>query len=229
MSAASRPRRLMRVAAWRSGRKLSKVGLGSGSPAQHGTLLAIFALGAAALLSFAADGTRDAIAERAAEDLRKSLAQVVPDAVYDNNLAEDYVNVTDREIGAFPVHQARRGDDVIAAAFEVVGQGYSGAIRVLVGIDREGRLLGVRVLAHTETPGLGDKIEAARSDWILSFDGLSLGDPPQDQWKVKKDGGRFDQFAGATITPRAVVAAIVESLKLFHRNKAAILNTAEAG
>ena len=108
-------------------------------------------------------------------------------------------------------------------AFQMIAKGYGGDIRLLLGVDADGRLLGVRVLSHAETPGLGDKIETAKSGWALGFDGLSLGNPPVDRWKVKKDGGRFDQFSGATITPRAVVAAVRRGLEFFARQKAVIL------
>ena len=93
----------------------------------------------------------------------------------------------------------------------------------MLGIDADGRLLGVRVLAHHETPGLGDKIESKKNDWILRFTGLSLGNPPPERWKVKKDGGQFDQFAGATITPRGVVRAIRSGLDFFAANKASLI------
>jgi electron transport complex protein RnfG len=94
---------------------------------------------------------------------------------------------------------------------------------VLLGIDENGKLLGVRVLLHTETPGLGDKIEVNKSDWITRFAGKSLGDPPEAQWAVKKDGGPFDQFAGATITPRAVVNSIRDGLRLFAAQRKTLL------
>jgi electron transport complex protein RnfG len=96
-------------------------------------------------------------------------------------------------------------------------------VLVLVGIDRTGMLLGARVLKHNETPGLGDKIDLAKSPWILSFDGLSLATLPAAQWAVKKDGGVFDQMAGATITPRAVVKAVKEGLDFFAAHRAEIL------
>jgi len=108
-------------------------------------------------------------------------------------------------------------------AFETARKGYSGEIRLLLGIDENGKLLGVRVLKHTETPGLGDKIEVNRSDWITRFNGLSLGNPPEAQWAVKKDGGPFDQFAGATITPRAVVNGIRDGLRLFAAHRKTLL------
>jgi len=111
-------------------------------------------------------------------------------------------------------------------AFETVGQGYGGAIRVLLGVDKDGRILGARVLAHTETPGLGDKIEVDRDDWILDFDGKSLGEPPPERWAVKKDGGDFDQFSGATITPRAVVKSVKQGLELFAAHRDALTASA---
>jgi electron transport complex protein RnfG len=112
---------------------------------------------------------------------------------------------------------------VTGVAVEVSRKGYSGEIKVLLGIDENGKLLGVRVLKHTETPGLGDKIEVGRSDWITRFTGKSLGDPPDAQWAVRKDGGPFDQFAGATITPRALVNAIRDGLRLFAARRKTLL------
>lgn len=102
-------------------------------------------------------------------------------------------------------------------------RGYSGEILVLMAVDVDGKMLGARVLKHTETPGLGDKIEVAKDKWILSFNGKSLGEPPADKWGVKKDGGVFDQFAGATITPRAVVKAVKGGMLFFSEHKAEIL------
>ena len=104
----------------------------------------------------------------------------------------------------------------------VAPEGYGGGIRLLVAINYDGTLAGVRVLSHHETPGLGDKIEAERSDWILQFEGLSLENPAPRNWRVKKDGGRFDQFTGATITPRAVVAAVYDALVYFEAHREAL-------
>jgi electron transport complex protein RnfG len=97
----------------------------------------------------------------------------------------------------------------------VAPNGYSGAIRLLAAIRPDGTLAGVRVLEHRETPGLGDAIEARRSNWILGFEGRSLGNPEPLRWKVRRDGGDFDQFAGATVTPRAVVQSVYEALVFF--------------
>ncbi|MGB5830666.1 MAG: electron transport complex subunit RsxG [Thiohalocapsa sp.] len=185
-------------------------------------LLGGFALVAAAMLVMGDIATRETIAERKAEDLLASLAQVIPAAMHDNDLLANALrlNVPDDEASEpLIVYRALQGLDAKAVAFEAVGQGYAGPIRVLLGIGADGRVLGVRVLAHTETPGLGDKIEAARGDWIRSFDGRSLTDPDAAGWAVKKDGGIYDQFSGATITPRAVVKAVKSGLEMFETHR----------
>ena len=121
------------------------------------------------------------------------------------------------------VYRARQGTQSVAVLFPVVApDGYSGDIRLLVGIQANGELAGVRVLNHRETPGLGDAIETRRSDWIKQFAGLSLNAPPASAWKVRKDGGEFDQFAGATITPRAVIKAVRKALVFFEQNQATL-------
>src|SRR5690625_7737958 len=96
----------------------------------------------------------------------------------------------------------------------VAPDGYSGAISMLVGVTRDGTLAGVRVLAHRETPGLGDKLELSRDDWCLSFDGRALGQPPAERWAAREDGGDFDQFTGATIPRRAVVRKVLRALEV---------------
>jgi len=188
----------------------------------HALVLGGFSLAATLLLALAHTFTREPIAARALEDLRQSLAQVIPQAIHDNNPAADVLDLP--QPGApLRVYRARRAGRVTGVAFETHGRGYSGDIRVLLGVAADGRLLGVRVLQHAETPGLGDKIEVGRSDWITRFNGLSLGQPPEAQWAVKKDGGQFDQFAGATITPRAVVSSVREGLRLFAAQRHALL------
>ncbi|WP_158611701.1 RnfABCDGE type electron transport complex subunit G [Guyparkeria sp. SCN-R1] len=115
--------------------------------------------------------------------------------------------------------RARQDDEVVAVAIPVVThRGYSGDIRLLVGVTAEGELTGVRVLEQRETPGLGDKIKADKTDWIQGFSGRRLGDPPADDWAVKKDGGIFDQFTGATVSPRAVVGAVKDVLEYVDRH-----------
>lgn len=184
----------------------------------HAAVLGGFSMAAAVLLVGGNLLTADEIRQRAIEDLQASLTQVIPAAIHDNNPVADSISV-----GGTTIYRALKDGAVTGVAFESVGQGYAGEIRVIMGVDAEGRILGVRVVKHAETPGLGDKIEEKRSDWILRFAGLSLGDPPEDKWKVRKDGGPFDQFSGATITPRAVVNAVRDGLKFFAANRDRIL------
>jgi Na+-translocating ferredoxin:NAD+ oxidoreductase subunit G len=137
---------------------------------------------------------------------------------------EDVVLVRDPELlgtpGQVSVYRARqRGRPVAVVISPVAPVGYSGPIRLLVGILADGTLSGVRVVSHRETPGLGDKVELERDDWILGFDGRSLGDPPVSRWAVRRDGGVFDQFTGATVTPRAVVRAVRDALVYFEAHR----------
>ena len=122
------------------------------------------------------------------------------------------------------VYRALNKNQVTGVAYQVTGAGYAGTIEIIMGVDARGEMLGARVLSHAETPGLGDKIEPAKNDWILGFTGLSLVKPDESRWKVKKDGGDFDQFSGATITPRAVVGAIKEGLVFFRDHQDALLS-----
>jgi electron transport complex protein RnfG len=186
-------------------------------------LLGLVTLVAAALLVVADRLTREPIALRQAEDLKASLAQVVPESLHDNDLVADALTIEPAQGAPVRVYRGLRDGAVTAVAFQVTGQGYGGAIQVILGLDPQGRMLGARVLSHKETPGLGDKIEVAKDGWILAFDGRSLGDPPEDRWAVKKDGGDFDQFSGATITPRGVVRAIKGGLLLFAAHRDTLL------
>ena len=189
---------------------------------KHAVVLGGFSLAATLLLALAYGLTKEPIQQSALEDLRHSLEQVIPVGSYDNNPAADTIQL---QIDGKPllVYRASKAKHVTGVAFETSRKGYSGEIRLLLGVDENGKLLGVRVLSHTETPGLGDKIEVTRTDWITRFTGLSLGNPPEAQWAVKKDGGPFDQFAGATITPRAVVNGIRDGLRLFAANRKTLL------
>ena len=183
---------------------------------------------AAGLLVVADRLTRAPIAQRHAEDMNASLAQVIPANLHDNDLLANTLTLKDAEGASVQVYRALSAGQVTALAFQVEGRGYAGEIDVLLGLDADGRILGARVLSHKETPGLGDKIEVAKDDWILAFDGLSLGDPPPERWAVKKDGGDFDQFSGATITPRAVVRALKGGLEFFAANRTALTAPAVA-
>jgi electron transport complex protein RnfG len=135
----------------------------------------------------------------------------------DNDMVTDLIRVREPALlgGAeTTVYRGRKdGQPVALVLTPVAPDGYSGPIRLLVAVHRDGSLGGVRVLSHKETPGLGDRIEEEKSDWILGFSGRSLQDPAPSEWKVKKDGGAFDQFTGATITPRAIVKAVRKTLE----------------
>ena len=184
-------------------------------------LLGAVAMLAGAALTFGHMQTADDIAARLAEDRLASLEQVVPAELHDNDMVKDAVTIPVGETEPKTFFRAMRDGKVTAVAYEMIGQGYGGAIRILMSVDANGTILGVRVLTHSETPGLGDKIEVKKTHWILGFNGRSLGNPDESGWHVKKDGGVFDQFTGATITPRAVVKTIHAGLQLFaaHRDE----------
>lgn len=184
-------------------------------------LLGIVALVASAALAMAAGSTGEAIAAAEAKDLRDSLAEVLPAGLADNDFLKDTLAI-DKAGKPVTIYRARHAGAVKAAVFQVAERGYAGEINILMAVDAEGHTLGVRVLKHTETPGLGDKIEVKKDPWVKAFDGKSLGDPPPERWGVKKDGGVFDQFAGATITPRAVVKAVKGGLDFFAEHRTEI-------
>lgn len=185
-----------------------------------GLRLALFAAVAAAVLGVMRTLTAEPIAQARAQRLLQTLSEVLPGVAYDNDLVHDRIVRETSALGRIMVYRARKhGQPAALALLVTTPDGYSGDIELLVGIridEHSGaRISGVRVITHRETPGLGDKIELRHGDWIRSFDDRSLDDPPAAGWAVRKDGGRFDQFTGATITPRAVVAAVRRSLEYF--------------
>lgn len=190
-------------------------------------LMGIVALIVCSLLLLMNNLTAQPIADRQREDLTKLLDQVLPASAYDNQPLDEKYQIT-IEGQAFAFYRAKLKGKVSAIVLFTQSAGYSGDISLLVAITADGALSGVRVLSHTETPGLGDKIELAKSDWILSFNGLSLGNPDKTGWAVKKDGGQFDAFTGATITPRAVVKGIYITLEQFKNNQDFFLLTDKA-
>jgi electron transport complex protein RnfG len=189
----------------------------------HGVILGLFCLGFGLVLAVTNSITEKDIAARALEDKLNSLSQVVPDSIHDNKLVDNVINMKNKLDKEITVYRATKDGKITGLAYEIYGSGYAGEIKLMLGVDAQGKILGVRVLAHKETPGLGDKIEVKKTDWILRFTDLSFGNPPVEKWKVKKDGGQFDQFAGATITPRGVVRAIKEGLEFFDAHKAQLL------
>ncbi len=180
----------------------------------QGASLAAVALVSGTALALAYQNAAPRIVEAQARKTEAALAEVLPAGSFDNALMADTVEVHDADGRALTVYRARKAGAVTAVVFAMEGKGYSGTIKLVMGVDLAGRLTGVRVTGHTETPGLGDKIEIAKHPWVRSFDGKTLDDPAPARWAVKKDGGVFDQFAGATITPRAVVATVRRGLEL---------------
>lgn len=179
---------------------------------KHGTTLAVFAAVTTGLTAVVYQLTKTTIAHQAALQQKALLDQVVPPEHYDNDMQSECRVVSDPALGNGAPHHlylARKNGQLVAAALETTApDGYSGAIQLLVGADFNGTVLGTRVIEHHETPGLGDKIELRISDWISFFSGKKIDGPDDTRWAVKKDGGMFDQFTGATITPRAVVNAV---------------------
>jgi len=190
-----------------------------------GAMLAAFALVAALLVALTYESTIDQIAENERQALLKSLHILVPEESHDNDIFTDLIQVRAEELASkkFPfisVYRARMGTIPVAAILEVISpEGYSGNIKFLVAIKYNGQIGGVRVISHRETPGLGDGIEARKSDWIQNFNQKSLEKTPLRQWQVKKDGGQFDQLTGATITSRAVVKTTRKALEYFDIHK----------
>ncbi len=167
--------------------------------------------------------TKEPILIRHQEDLQNSLAEVIPADYYNNNLVENPLQLVPPGGKSITFYRGTKNNRINALAWEISGQGYAGKMRFILAVDNSGNILGIRVLSHTETPGLGDKMEVEKDDWILKFNGLSLDKLPQEQWQVKKDGGHFDAFTGATITPRGIIKAIVDALKFFRKNQTELL------
>ncbi len=190
----------------------------------HGALLGGFSMLAAALLILGNISTRDAIAERQKEDVLASLSQVIPDQLHDNDLLKDTLNLDGPNHKPVTIYQSIKAGEVTAVAYTVTGQGYAGEIKILMSVKQNNEIGGVRILSHAETPGLGDKIELNKSQWVLNFNGRSFDKLPASNWKVKKDGGVFDQFSGATITPRGVVKAVRTGLDFFAQHKSELLH-----
>ena len=184
-----------------------------------GIVLFLFAVAGAGLVALVHQQTEARIIANERLALLKQLNALVPAQSIDNDIVSDITTVSapDR-LGAkeTQVYLGRKDGKPVAAVFtSIVPDGYSGPIKLLVAVRVDGSLGGVRVISHKETPGLGDKVEERKSDWIYSFDNKSLVNPPSSQWKVKRDGGVFDQFTGATVTPRSIVHAVKNTLIYF--------------
>ena len=186
-------------------------------------LMLVAALGAA-LVGLTFNKTKDAIKHNEELTLLRKLNNIIPADIYDNDLLldtivikPDYLLNTREDSLAY---RARKGNKNVAVVFtSIAPNGYNGSIQLLVGVKADGTLSGVRVIKHRETPGLGDVVDISRSNWILGFNNKSLSNPNENGWKVKRDGGVFDQFTGATITPRAVVKAVHNALLYFDQHQ----------
>lgn len=195
---------------------------------RSGVVLGLFAVATVAFIAVTEATTAGTRAENARQAALKNLYEILPPETHDNNLLADTVMLP---AGGLPGNEHERPARIALRDGNVVGvvlpatapDGYNGRIRLLVGVRPDGTLLGVRVTGHRETPGLGDKVETRKSDWITRFTGLSLQQPAPLRWKVRKDGGEFDQFTGATITPRAVVSAVYRTLRHFEAHGEEIL------
>ena len=195
-----------------------------------GILLFLFALTGTVLVSFTFDQTAERIRANERATLLRNLHKIIPEQAHDNDLFKDSTLALNPTLlgnkNPVRIYRARKQGEPVAAILAVIApDGYSGNIHLLVGINYKGNITGVRVIKHRETPGLGDRIEEGKSGWVLSFNNRSLQDPPTKKWHVKKDGGYFDQFTGATITPRAIVKAVHNALIYYKYNRDKIFET----
>jgi electron transport complex protein RnfG len=197
-------------------------------------LVALVASGAGVLVTTSHELSKDRIAENERARLLASLNSVLDPALQDRGLVPTRLTVTDAELlgTSAPIDvfvATEDGRPAAAILTPIAPDGYNAPIRLLVGLSPTGVLTGVRVVAHRETPGLGDLIEIRKSNWIRQFDGKSLGDPPIELWAVKKDDGAFDSITGATVTPRAVVKAVRNALLYFERHRDELFAAAAGG
>ena len=195
--------------------------------------LGLFALITAALLAFTDLKTKEPIAEAKREVAKRALLEIVPLERHNNDLLVDTLEVPAAYwptlgIKGGNINIARKGNELVAVIIPTVApDGYGGDIHMIVGINVDGTIAGVRVTSHKETPGLGDKVDLNKHNWILGFNGKSLTNPKLKDWKVKKDKGSFDQFTGATITPRAVVQQVLKTLQYYKEDQQRLLKAAQ--
>ena len=196
-----------------------------------GTVLALFAAVTSIAIGWTYLSTKSQIDFEVRRAEARQLLEIFPSDTHDNELVDDTFTI-DAETPLLGIREARQGyrarlnGDVIGVILPTTARdGYSGDILALVGIRRDGTVAGIRVVAHRETPGLGDKVDIRKSDWVTDFNQRSLADPALPGWNVKKDGGVFDQFTGATVTPRAVILATRRALEYANLHTATLFET----
>jgi len=187
-------------------------------------VMIIFGVFFSTILEFVYTNANPIIIKSEAEAKERLLLQVISKDIYNNDLINSFIKIKPNQRlknnVTIKAYIAKKDSKVTAVILETrAPNGYSGEIKILVGIDTKGYILGTRVVKHQETPGLGDYIDVTKSDWINIFTYSSLKNTSQSEWAVKKDQGKFDYVSGATITARAVVNAINESLNFFKENK----------
>lgn len=199
-------------------------------------LLFLFAVVTAGTLAFTHEATKDEIAAAERNAAQKALLEILPQSRFDNDLLLDTLAIPESahallgDLSNETIYVARKDNRIVAVIVPAIApNGYNGDIKMIAGINTDGTIAGVRVLKHKETPGLGDKVDIKKSDWINSFRGRSLNNPAENGWQVKKNGGEFDQFTGATITPRAVVSRVYNILRFVDNNKALLFPTSSTG
>jgi len=190
--------------------------------------LSLFAIITAGLIALTQVVTKDKILEQVAQARTKALLEIVPAGEFDNNLLDNMFWLeAEAELGLKEAGEAfvalQQGQPRYFILPLVAPDGYTAPIRLIMSIDLSGTIIGLRVIEHKETPGLGDKIDIKKSDWVRLFEGRSLENTPESAWSVKKDGGEFDQLTGATITPRAIVQAVYKGLQYFKEHQAELL------
>ncbi|NVK38843.1 MAG: electron transport complex subunit RsxG [Gammaproteobacteria bacterium] len=206
------------------------------SIAKNAIGLALFAFVTAGVIALVQQNTKEQIHDNITHAQAKALYEITPQDSVDHDLLNNYIDLHSSDskqhlhvnyLGPIAsdakLHLAQWDNQTHTYIFPVTApDGYTTTIQMLVGVKTDGSIAGVRIVDHKETPGLGDKVELKKSNWVLSFNGKSLSNPEIEKWKVKKDGGEFDSFTGATITPRAVINAVKQTLVMFEKDKAVL-------
>ncbi|MDX2320862.1 MAG: electron transport complex subunit RsxG [Moritella sp.] len=200
---------------------------------KNGAILALFALACTSVVAITHAVTKDRIAEQEQIQLLKIINQLLPENSHDNNIFQSCkLMVNESLLGTSEpqrIFTATKNNAAIGYAIEgIAPAGYSGNIKLVVGVDTIGKVTGVRILAHNETPGLGDKVEHRKSNWLDDFVDQTLTKENAHSWAVIKDGGDFDSFTGATITPRAVVNSVKDILTFYQSEQFSELQSAQS-